>query len=90
MLKHFFMGEEGDPTCSCTPNSLTPPPPPPPFSIRTLPCPPHVLELWPLLPQLEHFLAMAAARRRRRRTVEKEEERSNSNSLLCPREMRCL
>jgi hypothetical protein len=62
MLKHFFMAMGEDLTCSCTPNSLTPPPPPPPptpFSKTVvLPCPLQVLELWPLFPQLEHFLAM--------------------------------
>jgi hypothetical protein len=61
MLKHFFMAMGEDPaTCSCTPNSLTPPPPMPPWPTKTvvLPCPLQVLELWPLFPQLEHFLAM--------------------------------
>ena len=64
MLKHFFRGDDG-PTCSCTPNSLTPPP----CSATLPPCPLQVLELWPLLPQLEHFLAMAAV------------EEGNPNSL---------
>jgi hypothetical protein len=58
MLKHFFMGVGEEPTCSCTPNSLTTP-----GSLSILRCPPpHVLELCPLFPQLEHFLAMRAGR----------------------------
>ena len=65
MLKHFFKGDDEGPTCSCTPNSLTPPP----CSATLPPCPLQVLELWPLLPQLEHFLAMAAV------------EEGNPNSL---------
>lgn len=55
MLKHFFRladDEEVLPTCSCTPNSLNPSP----LSMRRNPR--HVLELWPLLPQLEHFLVI--------------------------------
>ncbi|PWZ11215.1 hypothetical protein Zm00014a_029256 [Zea mays] len=65
MLKHLFMatatGDE-DPTCSCTPNSLTPAPPLFSKAAVVLLCPPQVLELWPLFPQLEHFLAMGGER----------------------------
>jgi len=76
MLKHFFKGDDEGPTCSCTPNSLTPAPPA--ACSETLPpCPLQVLELWPLLPQLEHFLAMAPARRRRSTRTEEE---GNPNS----------
>jgi hypothetical protein len=53
MLKHFFrLVAELLTTCSCTPKSLNPSP----LSMPRNPL--HVLELWPLLPQLEHFLVI--------------------------------
>lgn len=57
MLKHFFILDvELFPTCSSTPNSLNLSP------VISMPRRPlHVLELWPLLPQLEHFLVIGGA-----------------------------
>jgi hypothetical protein len=59
MLRHFFR-EEDEPTWSCTPNSLRPQQvESPPILLSSMPLwPLHVLELWPLFPQLEHFLAI--------------------------------
>jgi hypothetical protein len=66
MLKHFFrLGAELLPTCSCTPKSLNPSP----LSMPRNPL--HVLELWPLLPQLEHFLVIGE-RQQSKKEMEKQ------------------